>query len=141
MKRDLKTTKNFSEFKNILCKKIIDQISTTSLSLQEILQEILEEDRSMKLNSRIFFSWLRDDPQLRDDYFLARQFQVHVLVDEIVRLSLDKNIDNKFELNRRKLAVDTVKWLAKSLMPKVYGDKVESSVTVNSHEFFIKQIE
>ena len=87
--------------------------------------------------------WLADDQHegFLAQYELARQAQADAIVDEIVDIADDATNDwmerlpedkrgpgwdlNGEHVQRSKLRIDTRKWLAARLRPKVYGDKLD----------------
>lgn len=90
------------------------------------------------------FRWLADNATFRDQYARARELQAETLVDEIVDISDDSTNDyitktntdgstyeqlNSEHIQRARLRVDSRKWLAGKLKPKVYGEKSSVEVT------------
>lgn len=84
------------------------------------------------------FEWRIKVKDFGDNYAKAKQEQVEYLVDEILDIADDTDRDtiikhnrdgSEYEtcntewINRSRLRVDTRKWLAANLAPKVYGDK------------------
>lgn len=67
-------------------------------------------------------------------YARARMLLTESLVDEIIEISDDKSRDfvqtddglkvDHDHINRSKLRVDSRKWLASKIAPKLYGDRV-----------------
>lgn len=75
-----------------------------------------------------------------DQYACAREVQADCLADEILEISDDseydtikdesgKEIVNMNHIQRDRLRVDSRKWLAGKLKPKVYGEKVTQENT------------
>jgi hypothetical protein len=58
-------------------------------------------------------------------YALARELQAHALADELLELA-DSATSEDWQVKR--LQVDTRKWLTSKILPKQYGDKVETEV-------------
>lgn len=82
------------------------------------------------------FTWLRTYPEFSEQYAQAKVCQIELLVDEILEISDDASQDqhvnelgalvsNPPAINRARLKVDTRKWLACKLVPKVYGNKID----------------
>ena len=84
------------------------------------------------------------DTELRDRYARAREIQADRMAEEIVEIADDATNDfmekrgkdgrkkvefNSENVNRSRLRIDTRKWLAGKLKPKVYGEK--QTVEVN----------
>ena len=90
-----------------------------------------------------FFKWL-DDPAnewMRANYVRARQLQAEHFAQEILQISDDGRNDTYIDeetgrvvtdhdvVTRSRLRVDTRKWIASKLLPKVYGDRITTEVT------------
>lgn len=64
------------------------------------------------------FRWLADNPDFRDQYARARELQAESLADDIIDIADNKGL----EPNDKRVRIDSRKWLAGKLKPKVYGD-------------------
>lgn len=86
------------------------------------------------------FRWLADatNESFRDQYARAREVQADTLFEECLDIADDSSRDTKTledgrevvdneVVQRSRLRVDTRKWMAGKLRPKVYGDKLELS--------------
>lgn len=115
-----------------LVDKICEKISTSSKGLHSIISE--NEDFP---SFATVFKWL-SDPEKKyfvDKYTHARELQAEFMADEMIRIADDSSndtlmtdkgeIENKEWTNRSKLRVETRKWIASKLKPKVYGDKLD----------------
>lgn len=82
------------------------------------------------------FTWLKKYPEFSEQYAQAKICQIELLVDEILEISDDASQDqyvnelgalvsNPPAINRARLKVDSRKWLASKLVPKVYGNKID----------------
>ena len=82
------------------------------------------------------FTWLKRYPEFSEQYAQAKICQIELLVDEIMEISDDASQDqyvnelgvvvpNPPAITRARLKVDTRKWLASKLVPKVYGNKID----------------
>lgn len=80
------------------------------------------------------YRWMFRHESFRQQYARAKANQVECLVNEALDTardgSLDTYIDEKGNercdhewVNRSRLKVDTIKWFASKLAPKLYGDK------------------
>lgn len=78
------------------------------------------------------YQWLANNTSFADKYARAKQQQIELLVDEIIEISDDTSQDTIINENgtrtcnsefiaRSKLRIDSRKWLASKLVPKVYG--------------------
>lgn len=80
------------------------------------------------------FAWMRCNTEFSDMYARAKRHQVEVIVDEIIDISDDDSRDtvygqngpscNKEWIARSRLRIDTRKWLAAKLVPRLYGTTV-----------------
>ena len=85
------------------------------------------------------YSWckqkLRDDNELRRRYEIAIEDRADRLADELIALAytpIPEGLDGRGAsafINSLRLRVDVLKWSASKLRPRVYGDKLEMSVT------------
>ena len=68
---------------------------------------------------------LRDDEKFADQYARAKADQSDLLVDEMLSIADDDTGDELGNTNvqRAKLKVETRKWIASKLKPKIYGDR------------------
>lgn len=79
------------------------------------------------------FRWLDANDTFRLQYARARELQAHALADEALDISDDSSADRvatedgervDYEhIQRARLRVDTRKWMAGKLLPRVYGEK------------------
>jgi len=99
------------------------------------------------------FRWIsNNDPALvhfREQYARAREAQAHHLADELLEIVDDGKNDwmerrseaekgagistgwvlNGEHVQRSRLRVDSRKWFASKVLPKIYGDKVQAELT------------
>jgi hypothetical protein len=119
---------------------------------QEICQEIsispvginvLCERNPHWPTQRIVHLWTLRYEDFGRNYARAKARQIDVLVEEALRIAYDSDSDTIIdEKGRRKcdhewvarsrLKIDTIKWIACKLAPKVYGDKVQIENTDSS---------
>lgn len=95
---------------------------------------------------RSIVRWLADPAktEFHKQYQLARQIQAEVRVDEMFEILDDDSEDyvimidkkgrevlrpNHEHVQRTRLRIDTIKWFASKLAPKIYGERV-----VNEHD-------
>ena len=87
------------------------------------------------------YSWLMKHTEFSEQYAIAKQVQVEVLVDEILEIADDvtkdtivndkgKAVCNSEWINRSRLRVDSRKWIASKLVPKVYGERLSNTYSV-----------
>lgn len=89
------------------------------------------------------FRWLAAHDAFRDHYVRARETQADAMVDEIIDIADDghndwmkKNfgedvrwVENGEALRRSQLRIDARKWLAVKMLPKKYGERLQTEVT------------
>lgn len=87
-------------------------------------------------------AWMRDDPELREIFVKAKQYQTWVLADEIIDIAYDTSKDwieesdwrgektkkkaDHDHINRARLKIDTLKWIMARMKPDRWGDKVQT---------------
>lgn len=125
--------------------EIGEAICTRIISGESLRAICLDDDMPGRTT---VFQWLASNKSFADQYARARQFQAEHLVDEILEIADDgtndwmdrrseaekgAGVSNGYVLNgehvqRSRLRVDTRKWFASKVAPKIYGDKL-----VNEH--------
>ena len=118
-------------FDEKIAREICKAISTSSKGLKRLCAE--NKDKGWPSRSHIY-SWFEDHPSFKDSYARAKQNQIEALVDDIIEIADDTSNDyiedekgkivaNHDHINRARLRIDTRKWLAAKLCPRLYGDK------------------
>ena len=113
-----------------LAKRICNVIATSSKGISKLCKENPDFP-----SHETIFSWIKDNEEFSDLYARAKRYQITTLIDEIVDIadetSNDYSLNEKGKLvvdheniSRSKLRIDTRKWLASKLLPKLYGDKI-----------------
>jgi len=126
-----KNAVNYSE--EIAC-EIFDRLASG-----ETLNSICASDH---MPSRIaIFYWVRDDFHgFAAKYSRARELQVHSLVDDMLQIAADSSNDwvkstdpekpglvgNPEHIHRTRLRIDTMKWYACKVVPRMYGDRIQN---------------
>lgn len=128
--------------------RICELTATTSLGIRRLCA--LHPDLP---NPDTIFAWRLKYKDFSERYAEAKRHQVDVLVEEILDIADDKSNDettndegkiicNTEYLNRSRLRIDTRKWLAAKLMPKIYGDRVQNDTNIHmTHEERLKGLE
>ncbi len=117
-----------------LAKDICDKIASSSKGLKKLCAE-----NPHWPNKDTIFTWLKNNPAFADQYARAKRCQIEALIDEIIEIADDDSNDQKLNesgssvcnkefIARSRLRIDTRKWLASKLVPKVYGSSVEVSL-------------
>ena len=68
--------------------------------------------------------WLKKYPDFTDNYARARQDQADWYADEIISV-IDNAPSDRNEIERAKIKIEALKWVASKLKPKRYGDKLD----------------
>lgn len=116
-------------FNEKIAKEICKAISTSSKGLKRLCAE----NKHWPSRSHIY-SWFDEQPLFKDAYARAKQNQIESLVDDIIEIADDTSLDyiedekgkivvNHDHINRARLRIDSRKWLAAKLCPRLYGDK------------------
>ena len=128
-------------FSDEVASSIFDRISDGE-SLRKICC-----DQSMPGQTTVY-RWLRENVEFRQQYAQARELQADTLFDETLDIADDATNDwmerhsaegvgwkeNGEAIRRSQLRIDTRKWIAGQLRPKVYGPRVQQDVTVGPSE-------
>lgn len=95
------------------------------VSLGKSLRKVLKQ-KGMPSISRVM-AVLQEDEAWQEHYARSRKAGIELHVDGMIDLADEATEDNAHAIRVR---VDTRKWIASKLLPKVYGDKVAAEVTV-----------
>ena len=101
------------------------------------LRSILDNDDDLP-SSSTFLEWMGASSDLAEQYAHARQLSYQLLSDEIIAIS-DENYTtdehgvkerlSSEAIQRNRLRVDTRKWMLQKMLPKVYGEKLQTEHT------------
>lgn len=116
-------------FTSELMKEICDIIASSSKGIRKLCGENADFP-----NPDTIYRWIRENKDFSDQYAQAKRQQIEVIVDEIMEIANDASHDlivnengriipNHANIHRSRLRIDTRKWLASKLAPKIYGDK------------------
>ncbi len=116
-----------SDYSQELADLICERIATHGVGLKKLCE--MYGDIPEKITIR---RWCIKDPQFRSQYARAKSLQIEALVDEIIEIADDATQDviineqgnkicNAEFIARSRLRIDTRKWLASKLAPKIYG--------------------
>jgi hypothetical protein len=133
-----------------LAKEICETIASTS----EGLKALCKKYPHWPVHGTIYL-WLRKYSTFSDLYAKAKRDQVAALVDEIIEISDDTSNDtltkedrngDEYEvantewIARSRLRVDTRKWIAAKLVPRLYGDNALARELADEIEEFRKKL-
>lgn len=118
-----------SEYTSAMATEICNTIASSSKGLK-----VLCDENSHWPNKDTIFTWLKNNHEFSDQYARAKCCQIECLVDQMLEISDDtsqdqliddqgKIVPNPQSINRARLRIDTRKWLACKLVPRVYGPK------------------
>ena len=87
-----------------------------------------------KPSAALVCKWLADDAnaRFREQYARAREIQADALFDDCLDIA-DLNASGGLtseDIQLRRVRIDTRKWMAGKLRPKVYGDRIDIDQTV-----------
>jgi len=117
------------------------------IMLGKSLDRICREDPRMP-SKRTILKWLADpaNSAFRERYYNARRVQAELRVDEIFDIADDSSRDYKpvydengniirydpdnEHIQRSRVRVDTRKWYASKMLPRIYGDRVLNELDV-----------
>jgi hypothetical protein len=129
-----------------LGEEICNAIASASKGLKQLCKE-----NSHWPEQRNIYHWLTKHEEFRRLYALAKEHQIQSLVDEILEIADDTSQDSKINefgesvynseyIARCRLRVDTRKWLAAKLCPRLYGERVQYNANIQtiSHEEALK---
>jgi hypothetical protein len=134
-------------FTTALAIEICDVIASTSKGSKRLCAENLHWPSQDTL-----FQWLKSHADFSELYAQAKRAQVELLIDEILEIADDctsdvfvnedgKMIPNSAVVKRARLQIDTRKWIACKLAPRIYGTKVDTTLSLYaSHEEALKEL-
>lgn len=116
-----------SDYTPELATEICEVIASSSKGLKRLCI-----DNSHWPNKDTIFTWLKNNHEFSDQYAHAKKCQIEAFIDEILEIADDSSHDflvneqgttvcNNELIARSRLRIDTRKWLASKLVPKVYG--------------------
>lgn len=104
-------------------------------------------------NQNTIHEWRLKIKEFGDLYARAKQHQIECLVDDILEIADDtlndyttneegKRVLDNEHIQRSRLRIDTRKWLAAKLAPRIYGERVQNdnNHTIMNHEQWLKSI-
>lgn len=109
--------------------------------------EMLSQGKSLRkaaeaegISASTVLDWTRKYPEFGEQYARARETGYQLLADELVEIADDGSSDSYTDdegrtrvdaevVARSRLRLDTRKWLLSKMLPKVYGDKLQTELT------------
>jgi hypothetical protein len=111
---------------------ICDAIASSTLGIKPLMEQFGYPPPDT------IYKWLNRHQEFADGYMRAKQRQIALMAENLVEYSkvepyYDDNGVQRVDggmVARQRLVTDNVKWLAARLLPKLYGDKIQSEVTI-----------
>ena len=123
--------------------EIFYEICRIYANTKQSLQKICDSDKRFP-NRDTFYERKAKDKELSDMYARARISQIELRIDEIFEEAADDSKDilygadgprpNMAAVNRSRTKIDTLKWTASKVIPKVYGDKLELTDSTTNYD-------
>lgn len=135
-----------TKYNKEITSEICNTIASSSVGLRRLCKQ-----NSHWPNPDTIYRWLAEHKEFSDQYARAKHFQVGVIIDEILDIADDTAQDtisdehgntryNKEHIHRSRLRIDTRKWLASKLVPKIYGKYPEIYSIQHEHKTIIEQL-
>ena len=127
-------------------KYVLDANNCCSVDLQDLICQMLVDGATLtdcaseiKVHKSTILRWISHSEDFAKKYRLARQMQAEVLVDQMMNIANDGTNDyttkllsngeevevvNSEHIQRSRLRIDTIKWVAGKFAPRVYGDHI-----------------
>ena len=132
-------------------KELADEIFQAIMTSTESLRKIVARNPHFP-SPETLRVWVIKDEKFAVLYARAKMKQAELMAEEIIEISDymgdDEYIDehgkvkvNHENINRARLRVDSRKWIACKLAPRIYGDKVINENHNYNHEQSIKDLE
>lgn len=112
---DFKKTGRATVYSEELADKLCDIIASTNMSTKWLCAE-----NPIFPSLDTLFKWITKYPIFSDKYYHAKKVQAQVAVDQILEIA-----DESDKTDKARLQVDTRKWVAERMLPKVYGNHEE----------------
>jgi hypothetical protein len=77
----------------------------------------------MAIHPMDFANYIYDSPEAYDKYMRVRSMRTEIQVDDLVRIA-----DEDPDPHRARIRIDTRKWIASKMNPKLYGEKLDVNV-------------
>jgi hypothetical protein len=114
--------------------EICETIASSSMSVRE-----MSEMNAHWPGHDTIFRWMHYIPHFSDLYAKAKRRQAEFLVDELLYTSRTTRSRDEAAINR--LIVDTNKWIASKMIPKVYGTQFLDDTLAKNREMMQELID
>lgn len=135
-----------SKYTEELANRICELVQTHAIGLERLCKMYYDE----LPNECTIYAWLAKYESFSKQYARAKMKQAELLAQQCLDIADDTSNDsmidkdgqevcNKEYIARSRLRIDTRKWLASKLLPRQYGDRQHTEVTIN-HESDLKDL-
>ena len=117
---------------------------TERVTIKEKILNLISEGKSLNEiqktkglpDSNTIYIWLNKDKEFKDNYTRARQEQAMFYAEKIEQTI--SNLKDSTEKSREltdiaRLEIDSYKWIASKLLPKVYGSQQQTNIQINNN--------
>lgn len=119
--------------------EIFDEIFEIIATSKDGVRKILES-KDIFPSFSTFFKYLSENKELSDKYARAKELQAEILEGELLAIADEVSNDtiytekgdaipNNEWMQRSRLRIDTRKWLMSKLLPKKYGEKIQTELS------------
>lgn len=105
-----------TKYSEILSEDICERIA--------IGKSLVDICRQLDISYSQVMVWLSKYPDFAERYARAREIQADWYADEILSV-IDNAKSDRNEIERAKIKIEALKWIASKLKPKRYGDKLD----------------
>lgn len=130
-----------ADYNEQIATEICETIAATAKGLLSLIADNPHWPAERTINM-----WRNKYPEFGEKYRIAKQLQIEPLIEHIFTLTRDTSedfiLDNegnpRFNSSRtamKKAEIDSIKWLAGCLVPRVYGPKVDTNLGVTQGSF------
>lgn len=96
--------------------------------------------RKVGIGNSKFYEVVSGDAELRDKYARAKEARTETFIDRIEAIE-DLVSAGNIDPAAAKVIIDAEKWKAAKFYPKMFGDKQQVDMTVQSFDLFTKAVE
>jgi hypothetical protein len=123
-----------SSYNEEIAQEICDAVADSPMMLEDLC-----DMHDHWPSAHTIYKWRRRNLDFAQRYAIAKQNQIEVLVSHAFRIARDRSNDfvedskgnlhaNTPRVQGMRSEIDTIKWLAGKLAPKLYGERIEKNV-------------
>lgn len=135
-----------STYTEEMAKRICFLTATNATSMKKLCKQYPEIP-----SHETICRWRIQFPEFGEMYLEAKKSQAMLYADETIDIADDDSRDllendkgtvaNAAAVARAKLRIDTRKWYAATLAPRMFGDKTQTEITLRRHEDILNELE